>query len=311
MNGKTRIVVNFQSQISSELKGDALNYSSASVDSKMKIGNNFIGYGLSLSKETTALTTPHDFLYGPIKFNRTRLNASLSFIKKIDGSGENSHYFCIGQNIGIVQPRLDLANAFDPVPDISPPASLTPDFLHLDLTTGVIWSSQLKGHNSFNFGLAIHHLNKPNVSFYGNTPASLHPRLSVHASGEISLSNSFSMTPVILYDSQAKSDAFQAGTGFRLYFLETTKFSFIDIGLQGRFGNTGWQTILNEDTFMINGFDNNAIIATIRAVLNKLSIGLSFEFKTDEMIHPSQKGRVLEISFGYLLGQTVTLFPTY
>ena len=277
-NGDLRVTANYRNQWSSILRGDAINAYAFSADKRFALGRNHVGIGV----------VGHFDRAGSLRIGTTQGKASFSFIKSIGQSETSSHFLSFGQDVGIVKRSMDFISST--FPDT---LMFITDFLHFDLTTGLSWVSQLEGHNRFNLGVAVHHINGPNVSFFSNRIEHLNRRLTVHGGGEIALSQVISVTPLFLYNKQGEHNALQIGTGIRKYFSEDPNANHVDIGVHGQFS----------DSFF--GFEDTAIIAVARLSLSHFMIGLSYDRPTNDLILAGGFNGAVEMTVGYTFGNFV------
>lgn len=313
-NGKIRVTSSSRVQLSDQLKGDGYRYASLSADGRKAIGQNYLGYGLSVSRDQS----------GELKYGATQVKLALSFIKNFVQSNGNKHFLAIGQDIGITERRFNLNDARWPSqydedgmwipnnPVVITLANFHTEFLHLDLASGIGWDSQLKGHNRFNLGFAVHHTNQPNISFYDvDFPQTLNARWTAYGSGEVALHNTISLTPLVAYHRQGDQSHLQAGAGIRKYINAESATSYFELSAQFRFSNTGWRLSLADDVIHIdNGLDSDAFILAFRGVLEKFSIGLSYDFSTVDANPGIGHDGFLELSLGYIFGPLTSITPS-
>ena len=201
MNCNTRVVGNYRNQWSQVLRGDAYNTYSVSYDQKIAVGrSDYFGIGGTFWGDRA----------GELSFGSTQARMSFSYSKKMGGYRKKAHYLVFGADAGIQQRRIDLTNArwpsqhdgnggFDrniPAPFDNSSGEINPDFLHADVSAGLVWFSVLDEKNNFYVGAAIHHLNQPNVTFFtadtfmgtpGDNVEALTSRVTIHAGGEFAI----------------------------------------------------------------------------------------------------------------------------
>ena len=124
----------------------------------------------------------------------------------MSGYRQKASYLVIGADAGISQRRIrenDLrwpsqidANGFDPSKlgqDI-----LDNDFIYPDISAGLLWFSVMNKYTNWYLGAAIHHLNQPNVSFFGDGSkgVNLYNRITPHGGGQFEMKPKISFLPL-------------------------------------------------------------------------------------------------------------------
>jgi len=293
-DGTVRASINYRNQWSSVLRGDSYKSYSASVDSHFKIGKNIYGFGATGWRDRA----------GELRTGTAQVRLSFSFIRTIGKSEETSHYISIGQDVGLVQKSIDLTAARwpsqaeppvdEPIWELVELKEFNTEFLHLDMATGISWMTKLNGHNGFTFGISMHHLNRPNISFYERgVIEKLSSRLNIHGNGEIELSKTLSLMPSFVYYKQGIHSAFQLGSGVKIYLNQEKNPYQIEFGTHARFGNR-----------ITGGIENNAVIGVINCVFEISSIGLSYDYVTNDLSQTASYVGSFEMMIGYRFGQT-------
>ena len=289
-DGKIRLRGNYRNQWSQILRGDAYNGGSLSVDGRVKVGDNSIGVGAYGLLDRA----------GELNFGNTQGGISIAFIKEFSQAEDVRHFLSFGQEVGVVQKNVDLNGArwpsqhdgnggFDPTIEVTT-TSVRTEFTHLDLTSGLFWISQFSGHNAFNLGIAVHHINRAEVNFFEAESQSLATRLTLHGGGEVALGQQLSLTPGFAYHMQSEHNAIQIGTGIRKYFSSGVPSCYLDFGLHIRSSNG------------VNGSEITSIIGIISAQLKGFSIGVSFDNPNNELGSQGTYNGAFELSLGYVIG---------
>ena len=292
-DGSLRVATNHRNQWSGILEGKGYRSYSFSLDKKIKAGDkNYIGIGL------LGLTD----VAGELSFGSTQGKLSFSYMRSIGQSKDDSHYIIIGQNFGATERRIDLTEArwpsrYDVIgmlyPTLPFPAFPTRgfkhDFIHLDMTTGLMWISLFKSHNSLYGGLAVHHVNKPNVSFL-NRQELLSRRLTIHAGGEFGFNDKLSILPSIAYNKQGVNRLLNIGSGLRRYFSSGQNYA--DFGINYLLASR-----------IESGLGASAMAFFVRSRLKGFSFGISHELVLNELSVPNTRAGIFELSLGYIFGK--------
>lgn len=288
-NGNHRILVNYRDQWSNILRGDSYKSASLSYDARITLSDKeFIGLGINaISDKAGALD------YGT---DQTVFLASYRRLLSYDSS--SSHMVGFGIGYGIVNRHVDLTNArwasqhdgnggFDPTlgPDYS---TIITEFNHADLSIGLVWESILGKRSSFKLGFAMHHINRANVSFFGNDEK-LTIRYNFHGSAEIGINSRISILPSFLHLAQGQFDKTMIGASGRLYFKPEDSSKSIQIGV--------WKWFQNE-IISNSGLDTYTFSALLR--MNRFKIGFSYDHSSYDFNGGVTFDHAYEFSLGYI-----------
>ncbi len=293
MNCNTRVVANYRNQWSQVLKGDAYNTYSVSYDQKIAVGrSDYFGIGGTFWGDRA----------GELSFGTTQGRMSFAYSKKMGGYRKKAHYLVFGADAGISQRRVDLTNArwpsqhdgnggFDEnIPAPSTPG-FDPDFLHADVSAGLVWFSVLDERNSYYVGLAIHHLNQPNVSFYGaNSVESLTSRITFHAGGEFEMNSDISIVPGFIYMKQGEHVEFNFGSSFRFNLGSRSEQQSWQLGAWYRVGNK-----------VEGGIHSDALILSTRFDYGNYGIGFSYDITVSQLRQAGTANGAFEFSLNYFI----------
>ena len=291
MNCNTRVVVNYRNQWSQALKSDAYNTYSVSYDQKIAVGrSDYFGIGGSFWGDRA----------GELNFGTTTGRISFSYAKKMGGYRKSARYLVFGADAGISQRRVDLSGArwpsqhdgnggFAPnLPGNNENIQDT-DFLHGDLTAGLLFFNVLDEANNFYVGLALHHLNQPNVSFLGNEEF-LTSRITVHAGGQFEVNRDFSIIPNIIYMSQGQHREINLGTSARFTLGSRSDNQSWQVG--------GWYRIGNK---VDGGIHSDAFILSTRFDYGNYGIGFSYDITVSQLSQAATANGAFEFSLNYLI----------
>ncbi len=282
-DGSLRIMANHRNQWENIINDSSYKSYSLSVDKKIKANENSY-FGLGFLGITDVA--------GETRLGNKQGKLSFSYTHSIAQSRESNHYLIVGQNLGITKRQIDTTmlrwpsqvvdGVFDPG---LPGEDIKSGFTHFDMATGLMWISRFKSNNSFYGGLALHHLNKSNVSFFDNGLEPLSIRLTFHAGGEFSLNNNMSIIPSFVYNKQRAHQLLNIGSEVRRYF--STGQNFADIQVRYLIGKNH-----PEDIIMAN-----AMAFQVRSYIKGISCGFSYEKTLNELMRASS----FEFSLGYTI----------
>lgn len=293
MNCNTRVVANYRNQWSQVLRGDAYNTYSVSYDQKIAVGrSDYFGIGGTFWGDRA----------GELSFGTTQGRLSFSYSKKMGGYRKSAHYLVFGADAGISQRRVDTNNARWPsqhdgnggfCENCPPPVleGFNPDFLHADVSAGLVWFSVLDDKNSYYVGLAMHHLNQPNVSFYGaSSVAALTQRFTLHAGGEFEMNRDISLVPGFIYMSQGEHLEINFGTSFRFNLGSRADGQSWQLGAWYRIGNK-----------VEGGIHSDALILSTRFDYGNYGIGFSYDVTVSKLRQAGTANGAFEFSLNYLI----------
>lgn len=225
---------------------------------------------------------------GSLNSRNKAINFSTSVIQYLGNPNNSLHSIAIGLNVGLANRKIDLDNA-------QWPGGMTPTDINektnfADVSAGLLWQYRSNTHFSFQLGSALHHLNKPNVSFYKNSVVKLYHRFNLHGNVEIPLIQKFSMVPSFLFSSQGPSEQLLFGFNSKLY-LKSLNSNFVQLG------------IFAKSTNNFNGRAINIYVFSATVEINSFLFGFSFDrFQAIE-------SNAYEFSIGYTFGMHDKIHP--
>lgn len=228
---------------------------------------------------------------GTAALSTTELLPAFNYRKCL--SEEKKTYLNFGVMGGLVEKNIDLSKvttnsqyngtAYDPaLPNGE--TIMTPDVKYLDGSLGVSFNNTFgKDHeNSYFFGAALHHLNRPKNSFYKNPAVELDPKFVLSAGVQMTLNDANYFT--------IQGDRVQQG------------------GATETLGGVMYSYRLGDDpensdyTFNLGGFVRwkDAIIPVIKLEMKGFSAGLSYDVNVSTLKSASQSRGGFELSLSYI-----------
>ncbi len=289
MNCKTRMVANYRNQWAAVLAANAYNTYSVSYDQKIPVGReDYFGIGGSLWGDVA----------GESRFGTTQGRLSLSYSKKMAGYRKKASYLVIGADAALSSRSISKADlrwpsqitstGFDPSLPFFEPNFQDTDFLYADLSAGLLWFSIIDNNTNWYLGAALHHLNRPNVSFLGET-VNLYSRYTVHAGLQFEMQRKISMLPFAVFMAQGPHRSLNAGTNFRFALgpSKTTNQSW-EVGAWYRIGNK-----------VPSGLHSDAVILSTRFNYENFGIGFSYDINISGLRQASPANGAFEFSLVY------------
>lgn len=287
-NCKTRMIVNYRNQWASALGANAYNTYSASYDQKMPVGReDYFGIGGSVWGDVA----------GESRFGTTQARLSLSYSKKMAGYRKKASYLVIGADAALSQRRISEGDlrwpsqitAQGPISGPSGEPFFDSDFIYPDIAAGLLWFSVIDEQTNWYLGAALHHLNQPNVSFFGSNPVSLFSRTTVHGGAQFPVSLRMSVLPFFVFMAQGPHREFNGGASVRFALgpSRTSNQSW-QVGAWYRLGNQ-----------VEGGLHSDAVILSTRFNYDQFSIGFSYDFTVSEFSQAGSVNGAFEFSLVY------------
>jgi len=280
-DGQHRIILNSATQSYQTINNPNRNVISLSYDSRFKISKDgSLGAGFNFITDSDNLASSSSDQY----------KLTGSYIHNLSKDSIATNSISIGIDFGITQRKIDLTEAqwpsqhdgnggFDP--DLQ--GNIADNYFHSDFAIGLLWSKKMKNENAFQLGVAMHHVNNPTITFFGQD-SKLTKRYTIHGSGEIRATKKLAFVPSGFYLSQGSISQLMLGGSTKLYFKEGSKLKFLQVGL--------WRKTLSVTNTSI---DLNMYTYLIQTQFQNLNLGLSYDTLNDNIL----LDRGLELSLRY------------
>lgn len=285
-DGAFRVMVDEREQYSDVLRSAPYNARSISLDTKKEFqSGSYIGFGISRYKDSS----------GELDFGETELATSVAFSKCFSKDPGRRHYISLGGKVGKETRRVDLTNARWPsqhdgnggwITEYQIPISgFRNEVSATDLNLGISWLGFINERVILYLGFAAHHITRPNVSFLEGSNEKLNRLLSLQGGGELSITETFYLSPYYLL---LKQGDFKEGTiGLSAGYKIGAEQNFIQISSYKRFSsNTS------------GGFENSVVGLGFAAGCRGFIFGMAY----DHSLSPEFFDGVYEASVGYILG---------
>jgi type IX secretion system PorP/SprF family membrane protein len=254
-------------------------YKTASLDGE---------YKMPIGKADDYITLGMQLLYdraGTIAWTSTYVYPTINYHKSL--STERNRYLSLGFMGGLVQRRLDLSkvttnSTYDNGSNGEPLTNTS--YLYADGSVGMSYNSDLndKPNNNFYLGVAYHHFNRPNESFYRNANIELYPKWVYSGGIRFGVSDYGYVTVLADQSFQGKyqETIFGAMYGLKLGDDHDNPIYTVHAG-----GFIRW---------------NDALIPTLKLDYNPFSITMSYDANISKL-KPSSYGRGgFELSVSYI-----------
>ena len=273
MNAQVRVSGNYRNQYAAIVRSGLYSTYSASYDQRFTSGRyDYWGLGATAWGDRA----------GTARFGTTTFKASGSYAKRLGGSRYQSHYLSAGATVGYAQRSIEFgqlrwgtqwdgAQFNEDLP--SGEAFDNSNFNFVTAEVGVLWFSNFgKGANVYAGG-AFHNLNRPNQSFRNGATDLIFSRFTIHAGGEIPVSEDVALVPGIIAMIQGPS--LQVNSGANL------KFKFGKSRFNTQAFHAGiWTRVANSNS---GGVLNDAIILQTRFDYNEYALGFSYDINTSSL----------------------------
>jgi type IX secretion system PorP/SprF family membrane protein len=272
------------------LKGSAFNTYSVSYDQKMPVGRtDYFGIGGAFWGDVA----------GQSRFGTLQAKLSGSYSKKMGGYRKTAHFLVFGVEGAFSQRNLSqgdllFGDQIDPTSGPTQDPTQDPlddyDFFYGDVSAGLLWFSVLDEFTNFYFGMAFHHLNQPDQSFYqGTQRVPLYTKFTVHGGGQFEIQPRVSFIPNIVFMMQGPHMEANLGTSVRFAMGNSrTNEQGFQLGAWYRLGNQ-YENKLHSD----------AIILSSRFDYQNFGIGLSYDINISKLRQASSANNAIELSLSY------------
>ncbi len=270
---------------------------SGSIDTKLlQTGSGFFGGGLQLFTDKA----------GDLEFKQTYVGGSLSYVKSVNKKGDS--YFAAGFQAAYIGNSFDLTKmvGFDEETSISF-GDVDSNINYLDISAGAAWYYTFSKNSYYYIGAAVHHLNRPNVSFFdtndnGNTTITdskadgrtLFRKMTIHGGANLKLTSSVTLLPSFVFFDQGPHREMNMGTYFKMQKASRGRNNTPDYAFY--FG--AWVRWYKDAS--ISGID--AIIPSVRADFKNTVVSLSFDVNISDLKVVSNGAGGPELSVIKILG---------
>lgn len=309
MNCNTRLIGNYRNQWAGVLGGNAYNTYSVSYDQKVAVGRtDYFGIGGSLWSDVA----------GQLSFGTTQGRLSFAYSKKMGGYRDKSHYLSIGADAAVSQRRIrQSAEQIWPSqhngdgekdPNIAAPGVIGDyDFIYADLAVGLLWFSILDKNNNIYAGLALHHINQPDVTFTtdGSTIDPLSSRLTFHGGGQFYMKRGMYVVPNLVFLRQGEHVELNLGTSLRFAIgNQRVVTQSWEVGLWYRHGR-GYVATLDSNNAVVESAapftHSDALIFATRFDYEQFGIGFSYDYNISKLRQGAAGNGSFEFSINYYI----------
>jgi len=222
--GRFRVNANYRDQWSSVLGSVPFRTFAAGFDLRYRIvGEDYVAFGFNAMRDEVG--------EGHYVQNRSYFNAS--YLKKVGGNKytTSNQYLIAGGQVGVGQnavewnkfwfsEQYDLGNGG--FPNLALPngeggilgESQTTD-IFLDVNAGLLYYALFASNKSIYIGASVHHLNAPEISFFGNGNETLEMKWVGHMGGELPFNDQLSVLPALIFMKQGSSTSTTFGANVR------------------------------------------------------------------------------------------------
>ncbi len=179
---------------------------------------------------------------------------------------------------------------FDQTREDLPPNNIT----YFDASVGVNYSYAPRNRPGIFAGAAVHHLNEPNLSFYGREDGGealpeepLFRKYTVHVAGQLPLNSTTRLLPRVLAQAQGQSLEALAGSNVR--------FALDDFGETALHVGSWVRGVRN-----VSGFGADAVVALLGIEYKGVLLGTSYDIGVSDFSTGNRGRGALEISLAFL-----------
>lgn len=291
MNCNIRLAANYRNQWASVLRDNAYRTYSVSYDQRIPVGRyDYFGVGGTFWGDRA----------GSADFATLTGKLSASYSKQMGGDRTQANYLVAGAEAGIAQRSIGFLNlrwgqqhdgegGFDPGAPSGEEGFDRDNFIFADLAAGLLWFMVFDENTNFYIGGAFHHLNQSNQSFSSEGEDLIFSRYTVHAGGEMLISDKVGLVPGVILMSQGPSFQFNGGTSVKFLLNQSQgETSSFQIGGWVRLASNLDETILTDAAILSSRFD-----------FNNFSIGFSYDINLSPLRAASNSQGSFEFAMMY------------
>lgn len=290
-DGEYRVSINYRNQWNSILANNAFSTYAVSGEYRINVADeDYAGVGLQLLNQTS----------GVGNLSRTEGHLNGSFHKQLGGSRYSSvnQYLIGGAQLGLAQMSTDwnkywFTRQYDENTQTVDPTLPSGESgnartnLVFDVGLGLMWYAVFSEKMSIYAGGSLSHINRPNISLYGDSGENLYSKWTLHGGGEIAMSDYLSLMPAFYVMGQGPSFETVFGNNIR-YTNHDWQELAIRAGLWGRINNRLDKT---------NNFES--MIVALIFELERWNLGLSYDINFSPLQAVTNSRGTFELSFIY------------
>jgi type IX secretion system PorP/SprF family membrane protein len=291
MEDKARINLHYRNQWAAILGKDAAFKTISATYEKRKAmkSTDFFGWGVGVwSDKAGALQ--HDEVKG-----------SVAYARKMAGSGNRAHYLVGGGSVGFFKKSINMADrewinqhdgngGYDPS-RLGGVIQTNKRWL-FDVSMGLGWYSTFGKNNHLMGGMALQHLNRPEVSFDNASFQSLYTKKTFHLAGEFQVARFFSVAPSVIMMKQGPSTEYMFGGALKCLVRDNNRAS-VQLG--------GWLRTVNQ---LEGSTLNDAFVIFGRLDWEQYGLGFSYDVNTSLLKEINPSNHSIEVMLTYRFGNT-------
>ncbi len=317
INGKYRIAGIYRQQ-GRNLYGDPFTTFGAQIDFMAPLNsllaavrnNDRAGFGIAFFSDQI----PN------VDFSTNQMIFSFAYHKELDKN--TNQYLSLGYQVGLTQRNINFSNltfadqfnGLDAFDRVSAETLTQPEnnYTYSDMNVGLNYSISPQNDLDFYVGVAYHHFNSPEISFYSNDESpliqeistfKLPSKLTVHFATQYQLNRAFYITPRVLYLRQGPSQEIDLGATLKMIFSEHNGSSF-NLGLWAR-------GVANDSSLPLN---LSSVILQTAVEFDGLQLSLSYDLETQGVTLHNELGTAFEFTLLYTggaVGDDFIICPTF
>ncbi len=231
---------------------------------------------------------------GETNFSAKTFNLSTSIVQNLGDVSGPHHTVGVGLKAGIGTRKIDADNLRWPTNTpfglLFPPEDINSKVTFTDFSVGLFWNYITTTHFSFQLGSALHHVNRPDLSFSQTDLYELPLRFNLHGNVEIPICQQLSIVPSFLYTAQSPGDQILFGLSGK-YYLQSSNANFLQLGLLGI------------ATVNFDGTLSNVYVLSATVEVKNILLGFSYDrYEAPRNIN-GDRSNAYEFSVGYTIGR--------
>lgn len=288
--GDWRAGINYREQWASVIGPNPYRSIHASFDKRFfAIKNDYFAVGVNFMNDQA----------GTGGYTTNEGHVTISYLKQMAGSRLSgmAQYLVVGIQGGVGQRSVDwdqlsfsnqydnFVNQYNPALPSNEPIGVS-SRIFPDINAGLMWYGVFDDRKSIYVGMAAHHLNRPDVSFFQERSDYLHSRYSIYAGAEYPMGDYFSIMPsgVVMF----QNVEFETALGLNIRYRNN---DWKDVALRAG----AWGRIVGKE----RGLGTDAIVAMAGIEFQRVTLGVTFDVNTSTLIAATNRRGAFELSLYY------------
>ncbi len=288
-SGTWRAGINYRNQWASVIGPNPFQSMQASFEYRLQaIQRDFMTFGVHISNDQA----------GTGGYTTNQALITFSYLKEMAGNPRTgmAQYIVLSAQAGLGQRVINWdelsfsaqfnGDTYDPTLPTYEQEGIS-SLIYPDFNAGIMWYGVFDDRKSVYLGAALHHLNRPSISYFNEQNDYLQNKITLHLGGEYPLGKVLSVLPGVLAMRQGPSTEMMLGANLR-YMNDDWNDVALRVGAWGR--------VVNKAE---SGFGTDAATVMAGIDFQSISLGLSYDLNTSTLLPATNRQGAFELSLYY------------